>query len=844
MHVLCHDACSNARSYFWTCVDSLKKLPHVIKYQTITPQKLYKLSQTSTEQQKTPQIVTYSLAIAGLNRTLNLERNIDLIGRNFSVVHYSDQGTEETTIPDYTDHCYYHGHIVEVEDSSASIELCSGIKGYVRIEDQLYLIEPLAEEGETDQQDGTEEGVGLHAIYNSKHLRRKRSSCADEDTDTFFDHGSRPYGMFQLSKPVNLKCWPIETQSGKTRTVEMVLVVDNAEYKKYGNRKSVEARMLAVVNHVDKLYGALGIRVMLVGLEIWTNRDQIDVSPDPNVTLMRFMNWRQQTLLPRIKHDNAQFITKVDFTGNTVGLAYTSAMCTGNSVAVNEDKNDNAIGVATTLAHEMGHNLGLSHDVQGCVCQSSQPQSGCIMASSHGDIYSEVFSSCSLDQLAQFLEEYNPACLLDTPSTDRIFGGPVCGNAFLEPGEECDCGTVTECKNPCCNATTCKLNAGAKCMEGECCSNCQLKQTGILCRARATECDMAEYCTGFSATCPKDAYTQNGRPCDWESGYCLNGQCPSREQHCKRLWGPDAQEAPTTCYRIARKDPMCGTLMCSGGWQYPLTSSKRYYPLPNGELCNEASVDPKDNYPADIVMIPTGTKCGSNMVCYEQRCQNMKNIESVYGTEDCSDKCNNRGVCNHERQCHCDPGWATPYCDVKLSEVSTGMDSAVTLCLSLATVLILLLVGIFGGLLWHKKRKGSQKRPRHTSTGESNPVFQSGSAQGSPRPRPLLIGQPKFVTSTASQVGQPATQPLMGKILPSRVAPEPPKKMAFVPQPPWIQQTKPPPPARPLPPLQSKTVTKPKPPVPPTKPSGSPSPWKHNQLPAARAALKPPTQLR
>lgn len=65
-----------------------------------------------------------------------------------------------------------------------------------------------------------------------------------------------------------------------------------------------------------------------------------------------------------------------------------------------------------------------------------------VVSASYRQIYSEVFSSCSLEQLARFLEEVNPACLLDTPSTDRIYGGPVCGNAFLEPGEECDCGTV------------------------------------------------------------------------------------------------------------------------------------------------------------------------------------------------------------------------------------------------------------------------------------------------------------------------------------------------------------------------------------------------------------------
>uniref|UniRef100_A0A673AH52 ADAM metallopeptidase domain 8a n=1 Tax=Sphaeramia orbicularis TaxID=375764 RepID=A0A673AH52_9TELE len=298
------------------------------------------------------------------------------------------------------------------------------------------------------------------------------------------------------------------------------------------------ARILEIANHVDKLYRPVGIRVMLVGLDIWSYKDQVEVSTNPEVTLARFLEWRQRSLLPRTKHDNAQFITGVDFEGSTVGLANTNAMCTSNSGAVNEDHNSNSIGVASTIAHEMGHNLGLSHDTENCVCGSFTSKKGCIMAESVGIVYPEVFSSCSQQQLSRFLDEVNPACLLDTPSTDRVYGGPVCGNAFLEPGEECDCGTVEECKNPCCNATTCKLNAEAQCAEGECCHNCQLKATGSVCRPKAGECDLAEYCTGLSASCPTDAYTQNGLTCNRGQGYCYNGQCPSRRKHCKRLWGP------------------------------------------------------------------------------------------------------------------------------------------------------------------------------------------------------------------------------------------------------------------------------------------------------------------
>lgn len=66
----------------------------------------------------------------------------------------------------------------------------------------------------------------------------------------------------------------------------------------------------------------------------------------------------------------------------------------------------------------------------------------CFVASSSSFVSPKQFSSCSLQQLSTFLEEVNPDCLLDTPSTERIYGGAVCGNAFLEAGEECDCGTV------------------------------------------------------------------------------------------------------------------------------------------------------------------------------------------------------------------------------------------------------------------------------------------------------------------------------------------------------------------------------------------------------------------
>ncbi|KAM4623304.1 zinc metalloproteinase-disintegrin-like VMP-III isoform 1-T2 [Polymixia lowei] len=805
-------------------VQSTRILSHVERYDVVRPQRLHRREKRSLFSNPLyPDAIGYELGIEGRNLTIHLEKNRNLIGRDYTETLYLENGRRVTKSPN-EDHCFYHGHVEGMKDSSVSVGICSGISGFVRARQQVYLIEPLGASEDGD-----------HAVYRQEHLKISGSPrCgSSSNSTTVYDHdqdlGPRLSGLFKS------RSWKSKPISDPRRFVELVVVADNAEYKRYGSE--TKNRILGVINHVDKLYRPLNIRIMLVGLEIWAYRDYIDVDPNSEITLDKFLLWRQADLLKRTKHDNAQFVTGIDFDGDTVGLANKFAMCTGNSGGINQDHHNNPIGLASTIAHEMGHNFGLSHDSSICMCGSSFSSGSCVMADklrTGTQAFPEFFSDCSEGQLAEFLERAQPSCLLKPSSVRTIDVGPRCGNAMLDAGEECDCGTLEECKNPCCDASTCRLKQGAQCAHGECCDKCQFKQTGIVCRGSASDCDLPEYCTGVSENCPEDSFEMNGKPCYSQGqGYCYNGQCPTHQQHCWRLFGPGARVGSDACFDLNRRGQdgahcgrnkygynrcttpnlKCGSIFCEGGGD-SITGKKAVFTLLNTVKC---LVGVDDDWNRNLDMVPAGTKCGPNKVCADNRCVDT----SVYGKkEDCSKKCNNNGVCDHKKECHCNPGWAPPYCNVQYADLPEGPSGVVPgVCAALGILLVL--ISVVGGLMCCKKDKRenyTSKRKVHSAPDKLNPMFQEASAKERPQ-----ISQPTFMESTATQ----AYTPLFVTVVPSRPAPQPPK--TFYPEltTSYSEPLKSLPPSKPLPLVNSKQfkATKPIPPaVPPMKPSPPPVP--------------------
>ncbi|XP_054584908.1 disintegrin and metalloproteinase domain-containing protein 8 isoform X2 [Eptesicus fuscus] len=799
-------------------------LPHVEQYEVVRPQRLPGPRARRALPSGVglyPESVSYVLGAPGNTFTLHLRKNRDLVGSGYTETYTAANGSQVTEPLQRQDHCFYQGHVEGHPLSAASLSTCDGLRGFFQAGSDVHLIEPLGGGGEE----------GRHALYKAQHLRQKAGTCGVSNTSLESMLGPRTLAAF---RPRN---GPL---ARKTRYVELYVVVDSSEFQKLGSREAVRRRVLEVVNHVDKLYQELKFRVVLVGLDIWNYGDKIRVSSNASIMLENFLAWRAQNLVGRYPHDNVQLITGIDFDGTTVGLARVSAMCSQNSGAVNQDHSSNPIGVASTLAHEMGHNLGMDHDenVQGCYCPVPRTNGGCIMAGSIGSTFPRMFSQCSQADLETFVEKPHITCIENAPDPDRLVGGPVCGNGFVEQGEQCDCGYPQDCRNHCCNTTTCQLAEGAECAHGACCHECRVKPAGKLCRPSKDSCDLEEHCDGQRPSCPEDVFQENGTPC--RGGYCYNGACPTRAQRCQDLWGPGARVALEMCYsfsispgckssvRHGADRAGCEFLLCDGGQKPPERGSCTF--TFSSATCQALNLVGG----SEFERVLEGTKCGDERVCWKGLCQDFH----VYRSRNCSAQCNGHGVCNHKGKCHCQPGWAPPHCTELLAELHTASGSLLTSVLVPVLILVALALAVVGVVIYRKA--GSHIRGRNvapkTAMGQSNPLFQEGGfgpAKGmataptmrSPEPVPTMHTIPSG----------PLSRPTASTVTPKRPAPAPPATMSSppFPVPMYTQQA----PAQVIKPTSV-------PPVPPVKPkAGGANPGTTEGV-GPKVALKPPVLRR
>ncbi|XP_009074985.1 PREDICTED: LOW QUALITY PROTEIN: disintegrin and metalloproteinase domain-containing protein 20-like, partial [Acanthisitta chloris] len=581
------------------------------------------------------------------------------------LVTYGTDGTRREQHPVVRDNCFYQGTVQGSPGSLVALSTCGrGLRGGLWVENDTYQIEPIPNDP-----------TFRHILYRMEEANGPVGhTCGLTPEVLQHQKAALPWFKAPEAEEENeeLKEWWTHITY-----VKLVVVVDNVRFVKSGrNESEVLRQVMEIINIGDSLYKELSVRLFLVGLEIWTQSNFISITKSIGTTLTDFNNWRRSDLLPRIRHDVAHLFAFQNF-GSSMGLAFVGTVCDKHwASAVASFTVTHLPSFVVTFVHELGHNLGMSHDKPGCKCRRRK----CIMHESSSD--TDAFSDCSYKHYFDLLGR-GATCLRQPPAPGTFYNtkSKYCGNKIVESGEQCDCGSESNCrKDPCCRPN-CTLTAGSACASGKCCRNCQVLPAGTLCRASTNSCDLPEYCNGISSQCPLDVYIQDGAPCK-DGAYCYRGKCPSHTKQCQQLFGKKARAAPLECFKAVNiqgdrfgncgihnniqftkcsiENILCGRIQCENIVKLPfLTNHVTLVQTPVGGK-NCWGLDYHVGMPiADVGAVEDGTPCGRDMLCINRTCMSILVLNY-----DCNvTKCHNRGVCNNRKNCHCEYGWAPPYCE-------------------------------------------------------------------------------------------------------------------------------------------------------------------------------------
>uniref|UniRef100_A0A9J7ZF29 ADAM metallopeptidase domain 23 n=2 Tax=Cyprinus carpio TaxID=7962 RepID=A0A9J7ZF29_CYPCA len=469
--------------------------------------------------------------------------------------------------------------------------------------------------------------------------------------------------------------------------LEIMIVADHNTFKRHKSKKHTRNSAKSVVNFVDAIFKEqLNTRVVLVAVEIWTDRDRIPLNVKPLEMLRDFSKYRQQNI--NINADAVHLFTNVTFHYGRSGVAYIGGVCSkGRGIGVNEF--GSTWTMAASLSQSLAQNLGIQWDPvirrKECGCMDSWV--GCIMEDT-GVQHPRKFSKCSITDYRNFLLRGGASCLFNKPN--KLFEATECGNGYVEVGEECDCGARMECYKDCCKK--CSLSNGAHCSDGPCCnSTCLFYPRGYSCRYAVNDCDISETCSGDSGQCPLNLHKQDGYSCQLNQGRCYSGECKTRDSQCKYIWGPKAGGSEKHCYEklntegtekgncgrdgdkwvpCGKHDVFCGYLLCTNTGRIPRIGTLKGDVTPTtfnhqGRLvdCSGGHVLLDDD--TDLGYVEDGTPCGPSMMCLERKCLPISSLNLTACPSGPGGRvCSSHGVCNNEATCTCDATWAGTDCSM------------------------------------------------------------------------------------------------------------------------------------------------------------------------------------